>query len=923
MLILSSQLISIGVSPTLFCLGAGLSRVGRMIMRCKPLLKIRDLKLRTLASLLLLGLLVEIVGASVYYSLVMESNVACSSPSIALQNGTAGSSIVYSYNTSAKVSTTASAPTPTYYPNSYNIMAGTRLSGSVPASVQSVDSEYFVVQSSGTAPLSPSYSPFNYTLLGSTTLDSGTTANLVSNNGVYMTFRSYASETSNETLYAHKETTMIGGTNYYLQKLTSADATGMNLNASMATAGRQTLGKFVYQLTGKSLIPASTWTMYYRAWHDTAPSIASDSQSSMVQSTVASSISWNHTTGAGSNRLLLVAVAIHKDNGGPTTVTGVTYDGVSLTQVTTDLYSTQNPQVRTYVFRLINPTSGTKTITINFQAATLSVAGAVTFTGVDQTNPIQTSNTATGSGTTPSVAVTVTGSGRWIFGHLAGHRIASDWTITEGIGQMQRWAQTGQLYKGVGSDKSVSAGSQSMSWSLNQAASYVASAVAINPALAGHLDVDILIRQSDGTIRTTIATNVANSGELASTPATLSGTYSWAAYNVVNQTDYLEIDYYVDVTAALSGISAYLRIDDDMFSKADQTRIINFIVGIEFTSEVEFIGLSNNYTWTKLVWTIDSAWTIDAVTVTIQVYNYTLGSYPTSGNGYDSYVSSATANTDEERTKTITINAQHFRDGSGNWKIKIKGVKSTSTQFDFKADWVEFKPTYNSKYTASTEFQFSSMTQNTPTQLNFTIVSEYNIANVNVTIQVWNYSSSAYATSGEGYLTYASSSSNETKLLSINTNSQFYSTNGNTKIKITGSKTNTTQYQQEVNQAKLDYRYNASSNYNYVLRIVNQVSDPWKIRLKAYSQSNIARLSNCTIYFRNSTNGTSRQIYIENGAYVNQTGPWYDLPASEERYIAVTLQATNSEVSYIDVYLEILIPNKTTYAQCVVTFEIT
>jgi len=117
----------------------------------------------------------------------------------------------------------------------------------------------------------------------------------------------------------------------------------------------------------------------------------------------------------------------------------------------------------------------------------------------------------------------------------------------------------------------------------------------------------------------------------------------------------------------------------------------------------------------------------------------------------------------------------------------------------------------------------------------------------------------------------------------------------------------------------------APSNYNYVLKVVNNVSNSWKIRLKAYSNSSLLRLNNCTIYFRNSSDGTSRQIYIENGAYVNQTGPWYDLPTPSltERYIAVTLDADNSQVSYIYVYLEILIPDKTTYAQYVITFEIT
>jgi len=228
----------------------------------------------------------------------------------------------------------------------------------------------------------------------------------------------------------------------------------------------------------------------------------------------------------------------------------------------------------------------------------------------------------------------------------------------------------------------------------------------------------------------------------------------------------------------------------------------------QYTTEVEFSGSSNTYNWTQLNWAFDSAWTIGSVSVSIQLYNYTLGGYPTSGNGFIAYTSSATTNTDETKTQTITTNSQHFRDVAGNWKIKIKGVKNTTTQFDLKADWVKFEPTHWSEYTVSTEFTFSNMTTKTPSQLNFTVVSQYNIAGVSVTIQVWNYSSSAYATSGEAYLNYTSSGTNETNLLSLNANPQSCTSNGNAKIKITGMLA-TTQYQQEINQVKLLYGYAA------------------------------------------------------------------------------------------------------------------
>jgi hypothetical protein len=119
---------------------------------------------------------------------------------------------------------------------------------------------------------------------------------------------------------------------------------------------------------------------------------------------------------------------------------------------------------------------------------------------------------------------------------------------------------------------------------------------------------------------------------------------------------------------------------------------------IEYTSEVEFIGKSDAYDWTELSWSIDSAWTTDNVGVTLQLYNYQTGNYPTSGDGYMSYTSSPTANTDETKTQTISTNPTYFRDANNSWKLKVKGIKSTSTPFDLKVDWIEFRITWESDY---------------------------------------------------------------------------------------------------------------------------------------------------------------------------------------------------------------------------------
>jgi len=172
------------------------------------------------------------------------------------------------------------------------------------------------------------------------------------------------------------------------------------------------------------------------------------------------------------------------------------------------------------------------------------------------------------------------------------------------------------------------------------------------------------------------------------TPTTLSGTYSWATYTVVDQTDYLEIDYYVDVTTARPGATAYLRIDDNSLALADQTRAVNIYLPSEFTWEVEFTGSSNTEAWTQLVWTIDGSFTTEGVTATFQLFNYTANAYSTSGDGY---MTDTIGTTDVTKTQTITTNPRHFRDATGHWKIKIKGVKSTLSQFDWRGDLIEYR----------------------------------------------------------------------------------------------------------------------------------------------------------------------------------------------------------------------------------------
>jgi len=108
----------------------------------------------------------------------------------------------------------------TYYPSSYNVTTGTYFSGSTPTSVQTIDQDYFVANSSGSATATNMYNPSSYSLGGNTALLSGALENLTSNDNIYMTFRSYENTSCILQYYnsSNSESSTTSGT--YVDKLT-------------------------------------------------------------------------------------------------------------------------------------------------------------------------------------------------------------------------------------------------------------------------------------------------------------------------------------------------------------------------------------------------------------------------------------------------------------------------------------------------------------------------------------------------------------------------------------------------------------------------------------------------------------------------------------------------------------------------------
>jgi len=176
--------------------------------------------------------------------------------------------------------------------------------------------------------------------------------------------------------------------------------------------------------------------------------------------------------------------------------------------------------------------SGTSTNTLYAHAETTTIGGVNYY--------LHKLSSADGPATTLSQSAVTTGRklmGRWVYPLNAIVSIpASTWTIT---------------YRALKSPSSY--------------------------AVVAHGDVDVVIRKSDNTIRTTLATDVANSPTITQTNTwqTLTGTYNWAAYTVVDQTDYLEVAYYIHVTTSQNSKSVKLLVDDSTLALADQTKVAN------------------------------------------------------------------------------------------------------------------------------------------------------------------------------------------------------------------------------------------------------------------------------------------------------------------------------------------------------------
>lgn len=172
----------------------------------------------------------------------------------------------------------------------------------------------------------------------------------------------------------------------------------------------------------------------------------------------ASSFTFSHTTTSIGNRLLTVAVSWASDT---VTVSGVTYNSVSMTSVGSQTSTVPNPDRNTQLFRLVGPATGANDVVVTLSASADSVVSSNSFYGVHQTTPVGTWSSNSLGNTGPTINITSV-SGDIVIDTLAYDDTTE--TATVGSGQTQRWGvNTGGLVA-YGSTEGATGSTTTMSW---------------------------------------------------------------------------------------------------------------------------------------------------------------------------------------------------------------------------------------------------------------------------------------------------------------------------------------------------------------------------------------------------------------------------------------------------------------------------
>ena len=260
-----------------------------------------------------------------------------------------------------------------------------------------------------------------------------------------------------------------------LAEITGADvAASQDATGSAALGGNWNLEYSTGSIESESAIDAET----QQDWaHVMAITAGTSTSAATASGTSASSLTWSHTVGTGSNGILIIDVSIRTNAG--VTVSSVTYGGVALTYIGSATSSKDHAEM----WYLKVPVTGTANVVVTLTGSENVAAGATNFFGVDQTTSYGSLTTGNGSGD-PSLTV-ASATGELVIDAVSDRDVDSE---TVGAGQtllLTTKAGSASNDAWVGSSTEAGAASVTMSWTTTGAGAgeWAAVAVSLKPAV--------------------------------------------------------------------------------------------------------------------------------------------------------------------------------------------------------------------------------------------------------------------------------------------------------------------------------------------------------------------------------------------------------------------------------------------------------
>ncbi len=387
-----------------------------------------------------------------------------------------------------------------------------------------------------------------------------------------------------------------------------------------------------------------------------------------------SSINVAHTTGTGTDRLMMVGVSW---NCGTTdrSITSVTFtpsggSAIALSEVITQQGTNSSGDPRySAIYSLLNPPSGVSgTVTVTFSGSVSNgiVAGAANFKGVDQSTPLGTPDgDSLTSGTAPSLTFTGLNGNELVFDNVFQGASGETQTLTAGAGQTQLWNQWIANLRAAASTEQATGSSVTMSSTAGSASVWAITAVPINPAPIGP---------------TTLTVTSPNGSESWANGEVHNLTWSLSSAVDVGEFQVWLVDGAGNWVSTVGGVAA-------------QTGLTSYSVPWTVSAPAR-----TDYRMDVLYRTNTGAWVFQAWDLSDAEFAITGTSAPvvtvTSPNGSESWANGEVHNLTWSLSSAVDVGEFQvwLVDGAGNWVSTVGGVAAQTGLTSYSVPWTVSAP---------------------------------------------------------------------------------------------------------------------------------------------------------------------------------------------------------------------------------------